>query len=87
MGQSEGQPGQIWNASVMKKKLLNAFEKRHAKMSIFLLNKTEIFFINFLCLLFLFLGEKITRKNCCLLYFLTFKIPDAFATLTLFLMV
>lgn len=63
MGQSEGQTGQIWNACVMKKKLLNAFEKRHVEMSIFLLNKTEIFFINFLCLLFLFLGEKNHQKE------------------------
>lgn len=84
MGQSEGQTGQLWNAFVVKNKILNVFEKRHFKMSSFLLNKREVFHINFLCFLFLFLGEKMTKKNCCLLYFFTLKIPAAFATLTLF---
>lgn len=68
MGQSEGQTSQLWNASVVKKKKLNAFEKRHVKMSSFLLNKRKVFHINFLCFLFLFLGDKESPKRitvCC----------------------
>lgn len=58
MGQSEGQTVQLWNISGMKKKLLNAFEKRDCvKMSIFLLNKTDVFWFNSFCFLFLCLEE------------------------------
>lgn len=50
MRQTEGWTVQLWNVSGMKKNLLNAFEKRDCvKMSIFLLNKRDVFCLNFLC--------------------------------------
>lgn len=67
MGQYEGQTVQLWNVSGMKKKLLSAFEKRGCvKMSIFFLNKTDVFCFNSLCFLFLFTeraGDPAPRKN------------------------
>lgn len=67
MGQSKGQTVHLWNDSGMKKKLLNAFEKSDCvKMSIFLLNKTDAFWFNSLCFLFLFLekaDDPAPRKN------------------------
>lgn len=62
--------GTVWrtNRSALEclwgeEKYFDAFEKRHVKMSTFLLNKTEVFCIIFLYFLFLFLEGKSHQKE------------------------